>query len=213
MLYVLAPAEAVAVTLILSLVSIVQGLWTIRLAVIEHRLRLARFLMPALFGLPLGAHLLPFVSAETIKLFIGVIFLTYGGIFSARRTLPNLRTAPRLAEWAVGFGGGILGGLAGLAGALPTMWASLRPWSKAEVRALLQPFNFVVLGLTALILAGRGVYTVDLLFLTLLCLPASIIATQFGLWSYARLSSDVFRRLIILLMFVSGAAMLGEALI
>ena len=48
----------------------------------------------------------------------------------------------RLADAAVGFAGGILGGLAGLSGPLPTLWASMRGWSKDQRRGVFQIFNW-----------------------------------------------------------------------
>src|SRR6266487_3872163 len=38
----------------------------------------------------------------------------------------------------IGFAGGILGGLAGLSGVLPTLWASVRGWGKDERRGVFQ---------------------------------------------------------------------------
>ena len=51
-----------------------------------------------------------------------------------------------LADAAVGFAGGILGGLAGLSGPLPTLWASVRGWTKDQRRGVFQIFNGTVLG-------------------------------------------------------------------
>ena len=36
----------------------------------------------------------------------------------------------KIADTAIGFAGGILGGLAGLSGPLPILWASVRGWGK-----------------------------------------------------------------------------------
>src|SRR5213595_1728714 len=50
------------------------------------------------------------------------------------------------ADAAVGFAGGILGGLAGLSGPLPTLWASVRGWTRDQRRGMFQIFNGTVLG-------------------------------------------------------------------
>ena len=60
--------------------------------------------------------------------------------------------APRLphvvagsgADAAIGFVGGILGGLGGYSGVLPAIWTQLRGWPKDEARAFYQPFIVVV---------------------------------------------------------------------
>jgi len=65
------------------------------------------------------------------------------------RTCPRLARAcgrpGRTADGAIGFAGGILGrGLAGLSGALPTVWATLRGWGKDERRGVFQAFNLTI---------------------------------------------------------------------
>ena len=49
------------------------------------------------------------------------------------------------ADMAIGFAGGIMGGLAGLSGPLPILWASVRGWGKAERRGVFQVFNWTIL--------------------------------------------------------------------
>ena len=51
----------------------------------------------------------------------------------------------RAADGVIGFLGGIMGGLAGLSGPLPTIWATLRGWGKDERRSVFQTFNLAVL--------------------------------------------------------------------
>jgi len=50
----------------------------------------------------------------------------------------------RIADGIVGLAGGVLGGLAGLSGPLPTMWAAIRGWGKDERRSLFQTFNLTI---------------------------------------------------------------------
>ena len=71
---------------------------------------------------------------------------------------------------AVGFAGGILGGLAGLSGPLPTLWASVRGWGKDERRGIFQTFNWSVLSTTLCLEAGTGFVTAEVLRLALLVL-------------------------------------------
>ena len=113
----------------------------------------------------------------------------------------------------VGFSGGVLGGAASLSGALPMMWCALRPWPKAETRAVLQPFNVTVLALTAAALAVKGAYTRETLIYLALALPLSIIAAQLGIAIFKRLPDAAFRRLLIAMTFVSGAVLLAREMI
>jgi hypothetical protein len=76
--------------------------------------------------LSFGVLLLVFPTA----LYLNPIAVSFGG---------------RVADAMVGFAGGILGGLAGLSGPLPILWASVRGWGKDERRGVFQTFNWTIL--------------------------------------------------------------------
>jgi len=204
-LQVLPAAQAVAIVVVMSVVSGLQGLWTVRSEIRRNPARLARFLMPALMGIPLGVGLLSLVSATMLKIVIATFMLLYGGFFLIRRSLPRFERSTPVLDSFVGFAGGVLGGAASLSGALPTMWCAMRPWPKGETRAVLQPFNVVVLALTAMLFLLNGLYTPQTLMLMAIALPVTMIGAQVGLVIFRRLADDQFRFLLIFLMFTSGA--------
>ena len=207
------PTQAVAIVVVLSVATGLQGLWIVRRAISEQRARLARFLLPALLGIPMGVAALPYLAPSPVRLVIGAFLILYGGFFTLRRNLPRFTRSTPVADGAVGFLGGFLGGAVSLSGALPTMWCAMRPWPKAETRAVLQPFNVVVLALTALLLAARGAYDAETLWLLALALPVALVAAQIGLWVFGRVSDDSFRRMIIALTLLSGAVILLRELL
>jgi uncharacterized membrane protein YfcA len=84
------------------------------------------------------------------------------------------------------------------------MWCALRPWSKTEQRALLQPFNATVLGLSAILLFLDGGYDKDTLLRLAVVFPVTLLSAQVGIAVFKRLSDDQFRRLLIILMLTSG---------
>ena len=204
-LQVLPAAQAVAMVVVMSVVSGLQGLWIVRGEIRRNPGRLARFLLPALVGIPLGVALLSVVSAALLKIVIAGFMLLYGGFFLLRRSLPRFERSTPVLDSLVGFAGGVLGGAASLSGALPTMWCAMRPWPKGETRAVLQPFNVVVLALTALLFLLNGLYTSETLVLMAIALPVTMIGAQLGLSVFRRLGDDQFRVLLIGLMFASGA--------
>ena len=212
-LSVMTPPQAVAVVVVLSVVSGIQGLWVVRRAMGERPRRLLRFLLPGLVGIPLGVLALWMIDARTLKLVIAGFLLLYGGFFSLRRALPRFERPTPFVDATVGFLGGVLGGAASLSGALPTMWCSMRPWPKAETRAVLQPFNVVVLGMTAVLLALRGVYDARTLVFVAVAIPATMIAAQIGLMMFKRLPDEMFRRLLILMCLLSGIILMARELI
>ncbi len=212
-LSVLPPTQSVALVLILSVVTGLQGLWVVRNAMLDNPRRLARFLLPALFGIPLGVQSLRFVDVQSLKIVIAGFLLIYGGFFMARRNLPKFDRPTTTVDVTVGFLGGFLGGLASLSGALPTMWCSMRSWPKAETRAVLQPYNLCVLGLSAAFLAVRGAYTPETLRYAIIAIPTALVSAQLGIIVFRRVPDSVFRRLLIILCFVSGLILMARELL
>lgn len=203
-LQIMPPVQAVAMVVVMSVASGLQGVWLVRHSIADQPRRLARFLLPALPGIPLGVAALSFVPVGVLKITIAGFMLLFGGFFSFRKALPKFERPTPIADCVVGVLGGLLGGAASLSGALPTMWCAMRPWPKAETRAVLQPFNVAVLGLTMIAFAIKGAYTWDVLKLIAIALPPTLICAQIGITIFKRLNDDQFRRLIIALMFVSG---------
>ena len=141
LLQILPPLEAVGLVLVLSVLSGLQGLWIVRQQIFDNPKRLLRFLLPALFGIPLGVYSLSFIDTTILKTLIGLFMLFYGGFFALRANLPVLSKRAPVIDRMVGLIGGVLGGAAGLSGAIITVWLSMRPYSKNETRAVLQPYN------------------------------------------------------------------------
>lgn len=211
-LVALDPVSAVAIVSLMSVVTGIQGLWEIRAALKINVARLMRFILPGLAGVPVGISLLTFIDAETLKLVIGVLLLVYGGFFSFRANLPKFERRTPVLDSGIGLIGGVLGGMASLSGAIPVIWCSMRPWPKAETRAVLQPFNVAILFTTTVMLWWRGAYTAPAVTGFLIALPASLVAAQIGLMVFRRISDNVFRRLLIGLSLLLGLGILIRAL-
>ena len=141
---------------------------------------LALVVLPALAGIPLGIMALNWIEASSLSVFLGGMLLVYGGYFLFRRTLPTIEGNWRVVEGGLGFVGGALGAMAGLSGALLSMWLAMRPWPKTVQRAILQPYNMVVLMLATMMLAPDGGFTMPVLVNLALTLPASLSARSPG---------------------------------
>lgn len=210
-LQVMDPIDAVAVSLVISVLTGIRGVWIVRHAVVVKDL--ARFLVPAFIGIPIGLSLLAHLSPEPLKLLIGFFLLGYGALFAFQRNLPSLTRLTPILDGLIGFLGGLLGALAGLSGAFPTVWLSLRSWPKAKTRAILQPYNITVLGLAAFLLVLKGVYNGNVLLTLAIAIPVALISSQAGIAVFGRINDATFRRLLIFLMLVSGLALLGHGLL
>ena len=204
----LSPIQAVSIVLVISVVTGLQGLWLVRSSIAANPKRLARFLFPGVIGIPVGVAALASIEPRTLKIVVACFLILYGAYFTGRRNLPRLSHPTPVVDGVVGFFGGILGGAASLSGALPTMWLSLRDWPKAETRAVLQPYNVTLLGLTATILAIQGAYNFQTLYLLAIALPIALLASQVGIALFRRIDDAMFRRVLIGLTLVSGITIL-----
>lgn len=209
-LQIMPPAQAVAIVVVMSVVAGLQGVWLVRRSITDQPRRLARFLLPALIGVPLGVAMLSMLEPDMLRLIIAGFLILYGGFFTLRSSLPRLERPTPVVDVLVGFFGGILGGAASLSGALPTMWCAMRPWPKAETRAVLQPFNVCVLALAAIVFALKGTYTSQTIIYGAVALPTTMIFAQIGIAVFKRLTDNQFRRLLIAMMLVSGLILMAR---
>src|SRR6202051_380064 len=176
-LYVLPPSLAVPLVIICSIVGQSSTLPAFR-HVIDFKL-VWPFLIGGLAGVPLGTVLVAYADPGIFKLSVGVLLLVFPTALYFNRNNPiALSFGGRVADAAIGFAGGILGGLSGWSGPLPTLWASVRGWDKDERRGVFQTFNWTVLTAALCLQAGTGFITPEIIWLALLTLPATI----FGAW-------------------------------
>ncbi|OAN67764.1 hypothetical protein A8B82_05985 [Sulfitobacter sp. EhC04] len=211
-LIVLDPVTAVAIVALMSILAGLQGLWIVRREILANPARLLRFLVPGLIGVPVGLLTLHAIDARTLRIGIGFFLVLYGSYFSFRRALPRLERRTPILDSLVGLIGGVMGGAASVSGAIPVMWLSLRPWPRAETRAVLQPFNVAVLGTTVTLLALRGTYDTDALRALAVIVPVGLIGAQIGIFVFRRISDNMFRRLLIGLTLLVGIGILIQEL-
>jgi uncharacterized protein len=208
-LYVLPPAMAVQLVLICSIVaqgSTLPSFWRF----IDFRL-VWPFVLGGLAGVPLGTLLVAHADPHIFKLSIGAMLLIFPVVLYLNQKPLAWSFGGRAADAAVGFAGGILGGLAGLSGPLPTLWASVRGWSKDERRGVFQSFNTAVLTAALCLQAGTGLITRELLVLALIALPGTLFGAWLGARPYHALSDRNFYDVVLGLLFVSGAVLVWSS--
>jgi uncharacterized membrane protein YfcA len=208
-LYVLPPAVAVPLVLICSIVaqtSTLPSFWRS----IDFKL-VWPFLIGGLAGVPLGTMLIAYADPRIFKLSVGVLLLVFPTALYFNRTPMALRIGGRAADAGIGFAGGILGGLAGLSGPIPILWASVRGWGKDERRGVFQTFNWTVLSAALCLQAGTGLITADVVWLALLALPGTISGAWLGAWTYRVLSDRNFRDVVLGLLFLSGVGLVWSS--
>ena len=205
-LHVLSPQVAGPLVIVASLFAQCLSLMHVRRA---FRFDLLwPFLVGGVIGTPIGVWLLAYTDPVLLRHGMGVFLIVYAGFFLLRPPVKPVHSGGRIADGGVGFVGGILGGLAGLSGALPTAWCGLRGWSKDVSRAVYQPFNIVVQVAALPALLGAGLLTRQLGYYTLLCIPAMLLGVWLGVRLYVRIDEARFRQVILWLLLASGGSLL-----
>src|SRR5580692_118674 len=208
-LYVLPPAVAVTLTLICSVVAqtaTLPSMWkSFDLSLVWP------FVVGGLLGVPIGTLLIAHADPRVFKLTIGIFLLVFpiALYFSAPMAFT---IGGRFADAAIGFAGGILGGLAGLSGPLPILWASVRGWGKDERRGIFQTFNWTVLFVALCLQTASGRVGREVLWFAALSLPGTVIGTWLGARLYHALDDRNFRDVVLGLLFLSGAILVWNSI-
>jgi uncharacterized membrane protein YfcA len=174
--------------------------------------RLWPFLAVGLLGVPVGTALLEHVRVQPLKLGVGVLLIAYSAWMGFVRNPPVVKGGGRMADAAIGFGGGVLGGMASLSGPLPTIWVQLRGWTKDEQRGVNQPFNMAVLATALLAAAVAGFLDRTFWIWAVITVPVSLVGARLGLMLYGRVNDAAFRQLVLVLLGLSGATLIATSL-
>ena len=208
-LHVIGPTLAAPLVIVCSVIAQVQTLPNIWREL--NWRRLLPFITGGLAGVPIGTRLLTQVDPDDFKLAVGVVLIAYStGMLLLK---PRVGTAwgGRVADAVIGVCSGVLGGLAGLSGALPTIWAAVRGWSKTERRGVFQVFNLTILGSALIAYAAAGLLTVEIGRLVLMAAPGSLIGAWAGFFAYRRLSDQSFHAVVLYLLLFAGITLIASS--
>lgn len=166
--------------------------------------RIWPFVIGGIAGVPVGVYLLAYMRPSLLKACLGIFLLAFGAYVLAAPRLRTVNWGGRAADAGIGFIGGILGGIGGYSGVVPTIWTQLRGWPKEIARAVYQPFVVVIQTIT---LIGILLVTFDLtaLILLVVSLPPVFFGTWIGWKLYGHLDDRRFRQGLALLLVASGA--------
>jgi uncharacterized membrane protein YfcA len=90
--------------------------------------RLWPYLTAGLIGVPIGTALLDRVQVQPLKLGVGLLLIVYVCWMAFMRRPPIVRGGGRIADAAIAFIGGVMGGLASPSSAPPTSHTTCRSW-------------------------------------------------------------------------------------
>jgi len=170
------------------------------------------FLAGALVGVPLGAWALPHLEPMAFKLTLGLFLVVCCPTMLLAHRIPRLRSGGRWADGVVGLLGGVMGGIGGFSGVLPSLWITLRGWDKDLQRSVIQNFSLVALAVTLASYVLTGLATADMWPKLAVVVPALLLPSLIGARIYHGLSPAAFRRVVLLLLTCAGMAMVAAAL-
>ena len=170
--------------------------------------RLAPMLAAGLIGVPIGTLILPLIPLHAFKTTVGVVLIVYCSfmLFAAGRV--KLAAGGPALEAAVGFIGGILGGIAALSGALPTIYASLKGWPKDQRRVLFLGFNFTLLTVMLLASFVQGLLGLKFLIAIAVAVPGTLLGSYIGVRTYKTLDDRRFDRVVLFVLLLSGIGLI-----
>jgi uncharacterized membrane protein YfcA len=204
-LHALEPVQSAPLMVVYGLLVQVYAFWKLKNSLSYNRL--LPFVLGSALGVPFGVGLLAWASPGHLRIGTGVFLVLFSLYSLVRPTLPQFHSAGRVADAGVGVLNGILGGATALAGIVVVIWSGLRGWSKDEQRAVFQPTTFATYLMVALWLGGSGRITPDIVWSFILGLPALAVGSWLGWRLYGRLDESAFRKVVLVLLLISGAAL------
>ncbi len=204
--WALEPRVAAALAVFGALTGQLLGVASVRRGFDWHVL--LPFVLGGFAGIPLGVALLPRIDMAMFKAILGTLLVLWCPAMLMAKRLPRIRKGGRVVDGIVGLAGGVMGGLGGFTGALPTLWCTLRGYEKDQQRTVIQNFNLSMLLVTMITYLGTGAVTPDMLPLFAIVAPAMLVPSLLGARLYVALSEATFRQVVLGLLTVSGVAML-----
>lgn len=154
----------------------------------------------------------PQLNMLWFKALLGGLLVLWCPVMLLAPRWPALVVGGRWGDGLAGLAGGVLGGVGGFTGVVPTLWCTLRGYPKEVQRAVIQNFNLSMLLVTMGVYVGTGVVTREMLPLCAVVAPAMLLPTWLGTRLYIGISEARFRQLVLGLLTLSGCAMLAAAL-
>ncbi len=173
--------------------------------------RLLPFVAGGLCGLPLGVLILPRLDVPLFKALLGLMIVVVCPLMFFASRLPRITRGGRAGDALAGACGGVMGGLGGFTGVIPTLWCTLRGFERELGRSVIQNFNLTILTVTLLSYMATGIMTREMVPLLALVAPAMLVPSLLGARLYRGISDTAFRKVVLGLLTASGVAMLVAA--
>jgi uncharacterized membrane protein YfcA len=208
LLHFLPPMQAIPLMMICSIATQVTSMLMVRKFVVWSDLM--PLLIGGVVGLPIALFLLTLMEPKAFRLAFGIFLVSYALTMLRRPALAAARNiGGPTTNSIVGFGGGFVGGLTAMPGALPVIWCDLCGIPKERQRAMVQPFILLMQIFAVLMLSlSPGAINWEFVNNITFAIPALMAGTLFGMALFGRVDDRKFRIAVLLLLFVSGCLMI-----
>jgi uncharacterized membrane protein YfcA len=208
LLHFLPPMQAIPLMMICSVVTQATSMLIVRKFVVWSDL--LPLLIGGAVGLPIALFLLTLMEPTAFRIAFGIFLVGYALAMLCRPALAAVRSigGPTVNS-IVGFGGGFVGGLTAMPGALPVIWCELNGIPKERQRAMVQPFILLMQIFAILMLSlSPGAINRELVNNIAMAIPALLTGTLFGMALFGRVDDRKFRIAVLVLLFISGCLMI-----
>ncbi|MGE8538758.1 MAG: sulfite exporter TauE/SafE family protein [Acinetobacter sp.] len=211
--WVLAPQLAAPLLVFASIWSHVISLTQEQQQPVLSRQLLLPYLLAGLIGVPLGTYLLQIIQADTFRIILGFFLVLWCPLMLLNPQIKTIQHSGKIADSGIGLIGGILGGLGGFCGAVPSAWVMLKQLPKAQQRYILRHFNFAVQLFAFAAYLWQGMINKSHLpYMAVLIIFVSIPAIL-GAKLFYKISELLFKRIILSLLFSAGCFLIASQFI
>ena len=205
-LHILEPSAAISLNIVSCLFVSALPIYKLRKTLDFSKLK--SFVFFGVIGIPTGLLILTMTDPSIFKTTVGFILVIFSiWKFKSKDILINFKSNPTLDKF-IGFISGILGGFAALGGILPTIWVSLQRLPKNTQRGTYEPFIFITSIVAVVSFYFAGFLNLDIFNYFIKVLPALIIGSLIGVKIYSFINEDLFKKVILGLIFLAGLVLL-----
>jgi uncharacterized membrane protein YfcA len=206
LLHSIAPQEAVPLMMACSIgVQAASLLWLRQVMCWRDS---SKFIAGGMLGILPALYLLTHVDATLFRVGFGAFLAGYSAYMLFRPRMLTLQKVTAIYDGAVGFIGGLIGGLTAMPGAAPIVWCDLKGLPKEQQRGLVQPFIAVMQITSVAALVGTGKLSTNFLPDLLVAIPAVAAGTAAGIYMFGKVNDLTFRRLVLSALLISGISFL-----
>ena len=220
-LFLLPPAQGVALLMALSLITQTASLLALRRelfsgqSITANARKVGPLLAGGAIGMPFGLMALAHLKVTQLLVALGLFLMAYAiyAFWSPKQGVLK-HQAPKLWQ-ATGVGaiGGLIGGFSAFPSAALVVWNGLRGCGKAESRALTQPYILFmqIIGLTLLCLHRPTTFTPDFWQIFLPAAPLALLGNRVGVGLYKRTGDKGYRQIALAALGLSGLGLVVKA--